>query len=87
MYGIAIKNSKKFKYVCISKNGKCDNFNDQDFVFLNSIFSGKEEVITTGVYRLPLDFDESLFSSFQKNESKAKNVLDYCKESGMLKNF
>lgn len=82
----ALLRSKKATYICVSKDDCCDlSAADAEFV-RNTV--GKSQILTEGVHRLPLEFDETLLTSngfTSPEKSRAKTVLKYCKEMGMLK--
>lgn len=90
-WGFSIKRSKKGTFICISKDGKCE-FRDPDRAYIDSLLSGKQQVLSEGVYAVSREFDDEvnleaklLNAGFTKDEYRAKTVLDYMKEMGSLK--
>jgi len=87
-WGFAIRRVKKNCFICVSKDGYADQFNDADRQYLMSLFGGNSQNISEGVYRFPSAFNVEpvlLAEGFEKNENRAKMVLDYMKERGSLK--
>lgn len=86
-WGFSIKRSKKAQYVCLSKDGSCD-FAGADYSYIDTFLPPGYNCLSEGVYSFDREFDlesKLLAAGFEKDEYRAKTVLDYMKEHGSLR--